>query len=74
MKYKKTYSTPQAARKIGVSFITLHRWLRDGKIRPSVAIPVRNRTLWAWTDADIAKGRRVKSTQKPGPKSKAGRP
>jgi len=74
MKTKKKYSTTQAAKKIGVSFITLHRWLRDGKICPSVAIPVAKRTLWAWTDADIAKGRKVKAEQKPGPKPKAGRP
>jgi predicted site-specific integrase-resolvase len=74
LKNKKTYSTPQAAKKIGVSFITLHRWLRDGKIRPSVAIPIDNRTLWAWTDADIAKGKKVKAEQKPGPKLKGGRP
>ena len=73
MKNKKAYSTPQAARKIGVSFITLHRWLRDGKIRPSQAIPLEGRTLWLWTDADIAKGRKVKAAQKPGPKPKAGR-
>ena len=72
MKTRKTYSTPQAAKRIGVSFITLHRWLRDGKIRPSVAIPVHKRTLWAWTDADIAKGKKVKAAQKPGPKPKAG--
>jgi predicted site-specific integrase-resolvase len=72
MKHKKTYSTPQAARKIGVSFITLHRWLRDGKIRASQAIPLEGRTLWLWTDADIAKGRKVKAAQKPGPKPKAG--
>lgn len=68
MKPQNRYSTPQAAKKIGVSFITLHRWLRDGKIRPSVAIPVHKRTLWAWTDADIAKGKKVKAAQKPGPK------
>ena len=71
MKHK-TYSTPQAARKIGVSFITLHRWLRDGKIRPSHAIPLEGRTLWLWTEADIAKGKKVKAAQKPGPKPKAG--
>jgi predicted site-specific integrase-resolvase len=70
VKDKNTYSTPQAAKKIGVSFITLHRWLRDGKIRPSIAIPVHKRTLWAWTDADIEKGRKVKAEQKPGPKPK----
>lgn len=73
MKNKKTYSTPQAARKIRVSFITLHRWLRDGKIRPSQAIPLEGRTLYLWTAADIAKGRKVKAAQKPGPKPKAGR-
>ena len=37
----------------------LSRWLRDGKIHTSVAIPVRNRTLWAWNDVDIAKGKKV---------------
>jgi predicted site-specific integrase-resolvase len=72
MKSKKTHSTPQAAKKIGVSFITLHRWLRDGKARPK-AIPLQGRTLWLWTDADIAKGRKVKAAQKPGPKPKAGK-
>jgi predicted site-specific integrase-resolvase len=72
MKIRKMYSTPQAAKKIGVSFITLHRWLRDGKIRPQ-AIPLQGRSLWLWTNADISKGRKVKSTQKPGPKPKAGK-
>jgi predicted site-specific integrase-resolvase len=71
MRNKRTYSTPQAAKKIGVSFITLHRWLRDGKIRPQ-GIPLEDRILWLWTDADIAKGRKVKAAQKPGPKPKAG--
>ena len=68
MKPRKTYSTPEAARKIGVSFPTLHRWLRQKKIQPSQAIPLKGRTLWLWSDADIAKGRKVKAAQKPGPK------
>lgn len=66
---KKTFSTPKAAKMIGVSFITLHRWLRDGKIRPH-GIPLEGRTLWRWTSADITKGRKVKAAQKPGPKPK----
>jgi hypothetical protein len=65
---KKTYGTPQAAKLIGVNFITLHRWIRDKKIRPSVAVPLDGRTMWRWTDADIAKGRKVKAAHKPGPK------
>ena len=69
---KKTYGTPRAAKLIGVSFITLHRWIRDKKILPSVAVPLDGRTLWRWTDADIAKGRKVKAAQKPGPKPKKG--
>ena len=71
---KKTYSTQQAARKMGVSFRTLNRWLALELIRPSMAIPMDGgRTLWRWTDADIARGRKVKAKQHPGPKPKAGK-
>jgi predicted site-specific integrase-resolvase len=73
MRKKRTFSTPQAAKRIGVSFITLHRWLRDGKIRPQ-GIPLEGRILWLWTDEDIARGRKVKAAQKPGPKPKEGKP
>jgi len=71
IKAGRKYTTPQAAKMIGVSFITLHRWLRDGKIRPH-GVRLQGRTLWLWTEADIAKGRKVKAAQKPGPKPKAG--
>ncbi len=68
---KKTYSTKSAAAKMGVSFRTLNRWLALGLIRPSQAIPIGGGlTLWRWTDADIARGRKVKAAQKPGPKAK----
>ena len=71
---KRTYSTQQAARKMGVSFRTLNRWLGLGLLRPSMAIPMGGgRTLWRWTDVDIVKGRKVKAAQKPGPKPKRGR-
>ena len=71
---EKTYSTAQAARKIGVGFRTLNRWLDLDKIRPSVAVPIGGgRTLWRWTDADIAKGRKVKAAQRPGPKPRTRR-
>jgi predicted site-specific integrase-resolvase len=66
---KKTYTTAKAAAKIGVGFRTLNRWLALGKIKPSTALKMPNgRTFWLWSDADIAKGRRVKVAQKPGPK------
>ena len=67
---KKTYSTERASALIGVSFRTLNRWLALGKIRPSQGITLSDgRILWRWTDADIAKGRKVKAAQKPGPKA-----
>ena len=67
---KKTYSTKQAAAKMRISFRTLNRWLADGKIKPSRAIRMpTGRTLWLWSTADIAKGRKVKAAQKPGPKA-----
>lgn len=66
---QKTYSTAQAARRMGVSFRTLNRWLELGKISPSHQLPYGGgRILWRWTDTDIAKGRKVKAAQKPGPK------
>jgi len=66
---KKTYSTEVAAKRIGVSFRTLNRWLSLGKVRASMGIPFKDgRKLWRWTDADIAKGKRVNAAQKPGPK------
>jgi predicted DNA-binding protein (UPF0251 family) len=69
-KTKKTYGTRQAAAKMRVSFRTLNRWLAAGKIKPSTAIKMpTGRTLWLWSEADIAKGRKVKGAQKPGPKA-----
>ena len=69
---KKTYSTAVAARQIGVSFRTLNRWLNLKKIKPTQGIRFSDgRMLWRWTDADIAKGRKVKAAQKPGPKADA---
>lgn len=71
---KKTYSTQQAAKKIGVGFRTLNRWLALELIRPAMAIPIGGgRTLWRWNDADIAKGRKVADAQKPGPKVRPAR-
>lgn len=66
---QKTISTASTARRIGVGLRTLNRWLALGKIRPSLAIPLGGgRTLWRWSDSDIAKARKVKAEQKPGPK------
>jgi len=65
---KKTYSTREAAAKIGVALRTLNRWLADGKIRPSVAVPMGGgRTLWRWSAVDLIRARKIDRT--PGPKA-----
>ena len=68
------YSTPQAAKRIGVTDITLYHWIKAGKIRPSEEIPFLGkgdkRHIWLWTDEDIAEARKLKAENKPGPKPK----
>jgi predicted site-specific integrase-resolvase len=63
----KTYSTPQAAKLIGVSLITVHRWLAAEKIRPFGIELGDGRKLWRWNDRDIEEGRKLKAFQKRGP-------
>jgi hypothetical protein len=68
-KMKKTYSTQHAAKKMGISFRTLNRWLNQELIRPSMSFPIGGgRTLWRWTDVDVVRGRKIKASLKPGPK------
>lgn len=67
-------STEVAAKRIGVSFRTINRWLNLDKIKPSVSIPFSDgRMLWRWSDSDIAKGKQVKAGQKRGPKPRPSR-
>jgi transposase-like protein len=57
---ERTYSTEQVARKVGIHWTTLHRWLRLRRIRPSITFPLDGRTLWRWTDRDVEKVRSYK--------------
>jgi len=66
----KTYSTPEAAKLIGVSLITVHRWLAAGKIQPYGIELGEERKLWRWNDRDVAEGPKLKASQKHGPKSR----
>jgi predicted site-specific integrase-resolvase len=59
---KRTYSTQQVAREVGIHWMTLHRWLNSGAVRPSVGVPMNGRTLWRWTDTDVERVRRYKET------------
>jgi predicted site-specific integrase-resolvase len=49
----KTYSTKQAAPKIGVSWITLQRYATSGKIAVPPLQKVGGVTVRLWTERDI---------------------
>jgi len=57
----RTYSTQEAAKLVGIHRVTLQEWLSAGKVRPSQVIPMKGRTLWRWTRADLKKLRRYKT-------------
>lgn len=56
----RTYSTKKAAELAGIHFITLQRWVNDGKVSPSEKIRQGGFTLWRWTDADVERLRKYK--------------
>jgi len=56
----RTYSTKEAAGKVGVHWMTLHKWLAAGKIRPSSQLDMNGGKHWRWTSKDIAKIKRYK--------------
>src|SRR5262245_27915300 len=49
----KTYSTKEVARKVGVHWVTLHKWMAAGKIRPSLHIGMNGGKHWRWTQRDV---------------------
>jgi predicted site-specific integrase-resolvase len=55
-----TYSTEEAAKLAGISWITLRRWLAGGRIKPAQAVPYSGRTLWRWNDRDVKRLKKYK--------------
>lgn len=49
----KTYTTSEAAEKLGVSRETLYQWLRAGKIPAPEQIKLGAKTQYLWADKDI---------------------
>jgi predicted site-specific integrase-resolvase len=53
-------NTQQAAKAVGISTMTLQRWLAAGKVKgPELRIQ-NGHTIRPWTDADLARLRKVK--------------
>ena len=57
----KTYSTKQAAKKVGVHWVTLHKWRAAGKVRASHQIGMNGGKHWRWTEQDIKAARKFKA-------------
>ena len=72
-----SHSVKQAAKLLGVDQQTLFRWIWNGKVHPSIAIPMNGRKLYRFTEEDIAQVRRYKSAHywegRGGSKPKGGR-
>lgn len=57
----RTYSTQEVSELVGIHRVTLQEWLSTSKVRPSQATPMKGRTLWRWTPADVEKVRQYKA-------------
>jgi excisionase family DNA binding protein len=65
---RKTYTTGQAAKEVGVSRQTLQAWIAAGQIEAPAPIGAGKATLRLWTKPDIEKARSFKGTLRRGPK------
>lgn len=65
---QKTYTTREAAEKIGITRQGLYLWIRDGKVKAPKARRIGRSTMRFWTAAEITEARKLKG------KFKLGRP
>ncbi len=54
-----TYSTLQAAKKLGITDVALGRYVNIGKIPAPQTVRVGTRNIRVWTDADIEHVRKL---------------
>ena len=55
----KTYSSNQAAKKLGLGVSTLSTYISVGKIEPPPSVTTGDITVYLWTDADIERVRKI---------------
>jgi hypothetical protein len=55
----KTYSSNQAARKLGLPVSTLSTYISVGKIKPPKSVTTGDITVYLWTDSDIEHVRKL---------------
>ena len=54
-------STPEVARKVGIHRVTLEKWIRAGKVKPSKRVQVGGRAFRIWTARDVERVRKWKA-------------
>lgn len=55
----KTYTSSEAAKKLGVSRETLYQWLRAGRIPAPQQITLGKKKQYLWTEEDIEAARKA---------------
>jgi predicted DNA-binding transcriptional regulator AlpA len=63
-------STFEVAKAIGIHQATLERWLASGKLESPKQLRIGQKVFRDWTKEDVDRARKLKGTQKRGPKSK----
>ena len=68
----KTYTSIEAAARIGVSRQTLYTWIAEERIDAPKSLKIGNASMRFWTKAQIEAAKKFKGTLKPGrvPKKK----
>ena len=57
---KRPLTTRYAAKKAGLSLITLQRWMADGKVKPPKLQILNGRAARVWDEDSLARLRKVK--------------
>jgi len=58
-----SYSTSEAARKLGIHPITLHRWVLKGRINAPKKQRIGGVVVRLWTDRDVERVRKYKQAR-----------
>jgi excisionase family DNA binding protein len=70
---EKTYSTVQVAKRLGISWSTLHRWIESKKVQAPPVQALGGLQVRLWTEADLEAARKYKAEhywEKPSPRKR----
>jgi hypothetical protein len=64
----KTYSTREAAAKLGIALVTLQGHIRKGTFKVPPLVDIHGGVIRLWSDSDLRRAKKVLATVKRGPK------